>query len=107
MFEGLAVEELHRDERVALMLVDLVDRADVGMIQGRRGLGLALEAAECLGIFGDVVGKEFQRDEPLELGVLGLVDDTHPAAAQLLENSVVGYGLADHACRTPSTAQLS
>jgi len=29
--------------------------------------------------------------------VLGLVDDTHPPAAQLLDDAVVRDGLADHA----------
>jgi hypothetical protein len=32
----------------------------------------------------------------METGVLGLVDHAHPAAAELLEDVVVGDGLADH-----------
>jgi len=35
------------------------------------------------------------RDEAPQHGVLGLVDHTH-TAAQLLDDAVVGYGLADH-----------
>ena len=34
--------------------------------------------------------------QPTKLGVLGLIDDTHAAFAKLLNDSVVGYGLANH-----------
>ena len=56
---------------------------------------LALEAAERLGIASDFVGEEFQSDEAVQPRVLGLV--TGPAAAtELLDDAVVGNGLADH-----------
>jgi hypothetical protein len=48
MLEGHAVEEFHGDERMPLVFADVVDGADVGMIQGRGSLRLALEAAEGL-----------------------------------------------------------
>ena len=35
-------------------------------------------------------------DKSTQFDILGLIDDTHPTAAQLLDNSVVGDGLADH-----------
>jgi hypothetical protein len=38
------------------LLVDLVDCANVGMVQGRGGLRLALEAAQGLRIAGNFVG---------------------------------------------------
>ena len=37
-----------------------------------------------------------QRHTSAEAGVLGLVDDAHAPAAELLEDPVVGDGLADH-----------
>jgi hypothetical protein len=42
------------------------------MVQGRRRLGLALKAAQCLRIFGNVVGQELQGNEAVEFDVLGL-----------------------------------
>ncbi len=41
-------------------------------------------------------GQEFQRDETFELRILGLVNNTHAALAQLLQDLVVADGLADH-----------
>ena len=90
------VQKLHGNEGFAVLVVNFVDGADVGMIQRGGGLGLALKAAEGLRVFGDVVGQELKSDKAAELHVLGLVDHTHPAAAELLDDAVVRDGLADH-----------
>ena len=34
VFQRLTIEKLHRNERMAVMLIDLVNGADVGMVQG-------------------------------------------------------------------------
>ena len=95
MLQRHALQKLHGDEGFAVLVVDFVDGADVGMVQGGGGLGFALEAAECLRVFGHVVGQELEGDKAAELHVLGLVDHTHPAAAELLDDAVVRDGLAD------------
>ena len=66
------------------------------MVQGRGGLRFALEAGQCLGVSGDFIGQELQCDKTMQPGVLGLVDHTHAAAAELLDDAVVRDGLADH-----------
>src|SRR5208283_3941821 len=48
-------------------------------------------------VLGEVVGKELQGDVAAELQVFRLVHNTHPAAAELLDDAVVRDGLADHA----------
>ena len=63
VLERLAVQKFHGDEGFARLLADVVNRADVGMIQGGRGLGFAPKALEGLRIVGDVVGQEFERDK--------------------------------------------
>ena len=40
--------------------------------------------------------QELERDESLELGVLGLIDRTHAAATEFFRDAVVRDGLADH-----------
>src|ERR1700704_1705516 len=95
MLQGHAVEKLHHDEGLAFTLADFVDGTDVGMIQGRRGTSFSAEPFERLWVSGNIFRKELQGDEATKLRVLGLVDDTHPAAAQLLDDAVVRDGLAD------------
>ena len=43
-----AIQKLHGDERLAVLLADFVDGADVGMVQGRSGSSFALEAVQGL-----------------------------------------------------------
>lgn len=78
------------------MFANLVDRADVRVIQGGRGMRLAAESFERLRVLGYIFGQEFQSDESTKFGVLSLVHHTHTAAAQLLDNAVVRDGLTDH-----------
>ena len=85
MLQRRPVEELHDEERAAVLLADIVNGADVGVIQRRRGACLAAESRQGLGIVGEVWRQELQRDEALQPGILGFVDDAHSAAAQLLE----------------------
>jgi hypothetical protein len=91
-----AVEKLHDDEGMAILLPDLMNRADVGMIKRRCGLRLALEPSQGLWVFDDVIGQEFEGDKAVEGNVLGLVDHAHPAPAKLFDDAVVRDGLADH-----------
>ena len=91
-----AVQKLHGDERTALLLANVVNRADVGVVQCGRGLCFTLKAGQRLRVSGDFIGQEFQGDKSAQPGVLGLVDDPHPAATELLDNAVVRDGLADH-----------
>src|ERR1700676_1595979 len=72
VLQGHAVEEFHHDKRLAVLLIDLVNGADIRMIQGRGGFGLALETAERLGILGYVVRQELEGYETAKLDVLGL-----------------------------------
>src|SRR4029077_9490256 len=83
----------------AILLPDLIDGADIGMIKGRGRLCLALEPGQCQGVLGDLIGQKLQGDKPAESDVLGLIDDTHPAAADLLNNAIVRNGLAEHVVR--------
>src|SRR5262249_50781109 len=50
-------------------------------------------------VAGDVFRQEFQGHKATEAGVFGFVDDAHPAAAELIDNAVVGDDLADEAIR--------
>ncbi len=90
----------HREEDLPVSFVNLVDRADIGVIESGSGLCFSNEALSVLFVFEDVGTQEFRCDLTLQLGVLGLVDDTHSAVADLGGDLVVRDGLVDH--DTPS-----
>ena len=99
ILQGHALEILHGDKRLAILLANVVDGADVGMVQRGSGLGLALKAAERRGILGHFIGQKLERDKAMQPRVFRFVNHTHPAAAQLLDNAVVRNGLSDHGFR--------
>src|ERR1700738_870699 len=82
-----AVEILHGDE--VLPLVNLENHADVGMVQRRSCLRLSLGAGQRLGVFGYFIGQGLQGHEAMQLYILSLIDNTHAATAELLDDGVV------------------
>ena len=68
----------------------------LGWFNAEAARDFTAEPFEGLRVARDVLGEKFQRDETAELGVFGLVDDSHAAAAEFFEDAVVGDGLADH-----------
>jgi len=57
-YESLAVEKLHHHEGLAFVLADLVDGADVGVVERRGSARFAPEALQRLRIAGNVLGQE-------------------------------------------------
>jgi len=88
--ERLALQQFHSDEGSPVTLVNLVDRADVRVVQRGRSLGFPLETAESLCVVGEIVGKELQGDVSAELQVFSLIHNTHSAAADPAEDAVMG-----------------
>ena len=95
MLQRRPVEKLHDEKRAAVLLADIVDRADVGVVQRRCGSRLAAESCQRVGIPRQVWRQELQRDKPMQPRVLGFVDDAHAAATQLLDDAIVGERLPD------------
>jgi len=56
---------LHRDEVLPFVLADVVDRTDIGMIEGRSRLCLALESLQSMVVSGQLFGEELQSDGAL------------------------------------------
>ena len=75
--KGLPSHVLHYQEVEAVLLADIVNGDDVGMIQRRGGLGL-LNETFLPAFLRETLGPEnFQRDEPVEAGVAGFPHLTH------------------------------
>ena len=68
-----------------MVVIDLEDGTDIGVMQCRRLSFDQQPAAELV----VVARKEYERDHAAKLGVLSLVDHTPSALAELLEDPVV------------------
>src|SRR5215472_15404871 len=90
-----AVEEFHDEECASCVLADVVDRANIGMIEGGGSFGFTAETLKRTAVLSEVLGQKFQRDKASKARVFRLVDDTHAAPAQLFQNAVVRDGLIE------------
>ena len=91
--QRLPLQQFHRDEGSPLGVIDFVDGANVRVVQGGRGFGFPLEAAESLCVVGEFFRKELQGDVATELQVFRFVDHTHATTADLREDAVMGNRL--------------
>jgi len=66
------------------------------MDEGGSGPCVPLETAERPWVVSDFTRQKLESDKALDPSVLGLVNHSHPAAAQLLDDAVMGNSLADH-----------
>ena len=90
-----AFQKLHGNKRFPILFADVIDSADVGMIQGRCGLCFSLKPDKAMRIPGNILRQKLERDETVETRVLRLVNDPHPATTELLDDAVVGDGLPE------------
>src|SRR5262245_21607846 len=80
--QGLAFEQLHRDEQIAALFADIVDLADVGVVDAGGRARLAPESLTH-GVVVLEAEQHLQRHRALQALVVRLVYDAHPASAEL------------------------
>ncbi len=79
--QRLSLEELHDEEVHAVVRSDVVQRADVRMIERGGRPRLVLEAPATLGVRGEPGRQDLDRDGAAKTRVARLVDFAHAAAA--------------------------
>ena len=79
--QRLAFEVLHDEKRRALLLADVVERADVRMRELAIGAAFAVEPFAELRVGGQRVGEDLDRDGAVEARVARLVHLAHAARA--------------------------
>ncbi len=79
----------HGNEDFAVLFANIVNSADVGVIQSRGSSGFALKTLQSFGVFRYVIGQKFQCDKTVQARVLGLVDHAHSARTEFFQHSVV------------------
>ena len=99
--EASPAEKLHRDKEDSVVgFVDLMDDADVRMLEGGGGGGFLHESLTALGLLDQILRQDFQRHLAVELLVAGAIDDRKLAPAELFEHGVVRKGFPDHCIDT-------
>ena len=91
-----ALQQLHGDEMPPVFLPNLVNGAEIRVIQRRCGTRLSLKALQRLRILLQVFGQELESDVAAQVEVLGFVHDAHSASTELLQDAIMGDGFADH-----------
>ena len=95
MLESFALEQFHGDKGTAFELSDVVDSADVGMIERGGSASFAAKSLDGLGVVRNIIGKEFQRYIAAQARVFGFVNHSHASTAQFFEDAVVRDGAAN------------
>ena len=96
VFQRLAREALHHDEQPSIVLPNLMDRANIRMIQRRSGPRLSPEALQRLRILRSFLGQKLQGNKTPQRSVFRFIDNSHPTAAQQFHNPVVGNCCSNH-----------
>ncbi len=83
LLQAFAFELFHDDERVSVVVVDVVDGADVGVVELRCGARLPRKPLQRALILRQMFRDEFQRDMPAQADVFRFVNNSHSTTAQL------------------------
>ncbi len=85
-----SLDVLHHVIMGPLQVTDPEDGHDVGVVQPARGLGLALEPLDLFGVVQGARRQHLERDATAQQLLFGLVNDAHPAAADLADDPETG-----------------
>ena len=75
------VDQLHDQRMDAARVLEPVNVRDVGVVERREHLRFAMEARQSLGIVGEEIGQDLDRDVAVQLGVMGTIDLAHSTFA--------------------------
>ena len=95
LFERLAGIVGHCNEQLPVVFANVVDGADVLMVEGGGSLGLLHETLFGSGALAQVRREKFQRDGTVQAGVTGLIHNAHAATSELAEDLIVGDGFPE------------
>ena len=99
--QALALDKLHGEIMDAVLTANAEDGHDVGVVQPGHRLGLALEACHRFPVGSGTEAQHLQGHFAFERQLLGFVDDTHAAAADLAHDAEVAQPLQHPALHEP------
>jgi len=80
--QRLTLEELGDHKGPTLMLTQVVDVEDVGMVQGCSCASLAFESPQTVAVVGEGFREDLDRDIPFESFIVGAIDLTHSSGSE-------------------------
>ena len=84
----VAFDQFHHQGANTAGLFEAVDVRDIRMVQGRERLCLAGEPGQPVGVAGECVRQDFERDVTIQFRVAGAVDQPHPTLANVGDDLV-------------------
>src|ERR1051326_1324831 len=94
VLESLAFQQFHDNERPVLLLADVENRADPGVVERRCGACFPAEALQHGAVACKGLRQEFECDGSPQANVLGSVYDPHAAAPKPLEHAIMRKSMA-------------
>src|SRR5208282_2402341 len=94
VLQRLAFQQLHGDKGTAFEFPNIVNCADIRMIERGCSARFAAESLDGLRILGNVVGEEFKSHTAAEARVFGFIDHAHATTAKFFQDAVVRDGAA-------------
>ncbi len=85
---GLPLEQFHHQVIDAFMAANVVQSADVCVVQARDGLGFAVEPLPATRIVRQALKQDLDCDHAIQAQVAGAVHLTHPAGAEQTDNLI-------------------
>jgi hypothetical protein len=83
----------------AILMTDIMQGANVGMVQRRNGVGFAIKTLLSLGIVREMTWQDFDRDRTVQASVLRSIHLAHTAGADRHEDLIrakAGAGRKGH-----------
>ena len=100
MQECLAFQQLHGNKCLPINFSNLMNCADIGVIEGRRRSRLPTKPFQCDRVIGRFRRQELEGNQPAEHGVFGAINDAHSSAAYLFQDAVMAKGGARRKMRS-------
>ena len=105
--EVFPVDVLHDDVVDPISLTNIINGGDVRVVDRRRGASLRLETTPAIRVSGDILGKDLDRDRPIETGIHCQIDLTHPTLTEFVGDAEMGEGGTDHRRASICSGQLT
>jgi hypothetical protein len=84
-----SLDEVHREERLAIALANVVDGDNVGMLQRRSGTGLGSKSLQEVVAAELAERKQLESNEAVQVKLPGLIDGAHAPLGNLFQHLVI------------------